>query len=72
MEHFYRNGKCPIFNTHDTNHYPDKFADRQILELKTICINKENGCNWSNSLRNLKVWISCIQSNFLLVCLCGN
>ena len=72
MEHFYRNGKCPIFNTHDATHYPDKFADRQILELKTICINKENGCNWSNSLRNLKVWISCIQSNFLLVCLCGN
>ena len=57
IEHSYRNGTCPIFKTHDTTHYPDKFADREILELKAICINKENGCNWSNSLRHLEVKI---------------
>ena len=65
IEHSHRNGTCPIFKTHDTTHYPDKFADREILELKAICVNKENGCNWSNSLRNLEVWNSCIQSVYL-------
>ena len=52
---FCRNGICPIFKTHSITCYPDKFADREIQALKVICINKKNGCEWSDCLRDLKV-----------------
>ena len=51
----YRNGVCPIFGTHNTTSYPDKFADREIRDLTVTCENKENGCRWSDRLGNYEV-----------------
>ena len=53
----YRDGVCPIFKTHDTRSYPDKFADREIKDLAIVCENKENGCSWSDRLGNYEVKI---------------
>ena len=53
----YRDGKCPIFGTHNTTFYPDKFADREIKDLTIICENKEDGCTWTDRLGNYEVKI---------------
>ena len=50
-----RNGLCPISEVYNATYYPDKFADREIGELKVYCVNRENGCLWSNSLKLLEV-----------------
>ena len=50
-----RDGVCPLFGSHNTAFYPDKFADREIRQLFVICENKENGCNWRDELRNYEV-----------------
>ena len=46
---------CPLFGTHNTLSYPDKFADREIWELLVVCENKENGCNWTDRLKQFEV-----------------
>lgn len=51
----YRDLICPLFGTHDTSFYPDKFAAREITQLTVTCDNKENGCSWSHVLGNFKV-----------------
>ena len=51
----YRNGVCPIFGTHNTTSYPDKFADREIRDLTVTCENNKNGCRWSDRLGNYEV-----------------
>ena len=51
----FRDGVCPLFGTHDTTFYPDKFADGKIRELTVICENKEHGCSWSDILGNYEV-----------------
>ena len=59
----YRDGVCPIFKTHNTTSYPDKFADREIKDLTIICENKENGCTWRDRLGNYEVKIQVEFSN---------
>ena len=54
---FYRDGVCPIFGTHNTSFFTDKYADREIKDLIVICENKENGCAWSDRLGNYEVSI---------------
>ena len=56
------NGVCPIFGTHNTATFPDKFADREIRDLTVICENKENGCKWNDRLGNYEV------RNALMLC----
>lgn len=51
----YRDGKCPIFGTHNTTFYLDKFADREIKDLTIVCENKEDGCTWTDKLGNYEV-----------------
>ena len=50
-----RRGVCPLFGTHNTSFYPDKFAAREIRQLMVACENKENGCTWSDILGNYEV-----------------
>ena len=66
---FFRNGRCPIFNTHDTTYYPDRFADREIQELKVRCVKRKNGCEWSDCLRHLEVCFFLFKL-FLFILLC--
>ena len=54
---FYRDGICPIFGTHNTTFFTDKYADREIKDLIVICENNENGCAWSDILGNYEVRI---------------
>lgn len=66
------NGICPIFKTHDTTHYRDRFAEREIQELKVICPNKENGCTWSDRLRLLGVHLKDCEYRLILCNYCRN
>ena len=50
--HVNRDGVCPLFGTHNTLSYPDKFPDREIWELLVVCENNENGCTWTGRLRH--------------------
>ena len=52
---FYRNSANPNLKVYGTTYYPDRFADREIQQLKVICKNKSNGCEWSDCLQNLEV-----------------
>ena len=51
----FRNGMCPIVRKTNIVYFPDKFADKEIRELKVICPNKGNGCIWNASLKLLNV-----------------
>ena len=52
---FYRNSASPNLKVYGTTYYPDRFVDREIQQLKVICKNKINGCEWSDCLQNLEV-----------------
>ena len=52
---FFRDGICPIVGKTNIAYFPDKFADKEIAELKVICPNKGNGCIWNASLKFLNV-----------------
>ena len=52
---FIRDGVCPLFGSHNTAFYRDKFADGEIRQLVVICENKENGCNWCDEFGNYEV-----------------
>ena len=58
----YRDGICPLFGTHNTTFYADKFADRQIRQLVVACENKENGCTWTDTLGSYEV-----KNNYQLI-----
>ena len=72
----YRNGVRPIFGTHNTTTFPDKFVDREIRDLTVTFENKENGCKWNDRLRIYEVrnvlllfflfYFRCSFSNFTL------
>ena len=64
---FCSDGVCPIFKTYRPTYYPDKFAEREIQELKVICQHKKNGCEWSDSLRHLEVCFYISDSFFLSI-----
>ena len=66
---FRRNGVCPIVGAHNVTYYPDKFADKEIEELKVFCRNKSNGCTWSDKLKFLSV-IFFHLTNFHIVSFC--
>ena len=70
----YRNGVCPIFGTHNTTTFPDKFADREIRGLTVTCENKESGCKWNGRLANYEVRNAVLLCPFLgfsfLYCSC--
>ena len=38
--------------------YPDKFADKEIGELRVFCRNKVKGCSWSDRFKLLEVSFS--------------
>ena len=46
---------CPLFGSHNTAFYPDKFVDREIRQLVVICENEESGCSWRDKFRNYEV-----------------
>ena len=58
---------CPLFGTHNTLSYPDKFADREIWELLAVCENKESGCTWTDRLKHFEVNLL-ISSGYLVAC----
>ena len=62
-----RDGVCPLFGTHNTLSYPDKFVDREIWELLVVCENKENGCSWTDRLRHFEVRIQ-LSTDYLVNC----
>ena len=51
----FRNGIWPTVGKTNIAYFPDKFADKEIAELKVICPNKGNGCIWNASLKLLNV-----------------
>ena len=38
--------------------FPDKFCDREIMELEIRCSNKHQGCEWTGPFRFLEVCAS--------------
>ena len=63
----YRDGICPIFGTHNTSYFTDKYADREIKDLIVICENNENGCAWSGRLGMYEVRIHSENTIFFKV-----
>ena len=63
----YRDGICPLFGTHNTSFYPDKFAARQLRQLVVACENKENGCTWNDILGNYEVKNKLLKNLFYFI-----
>ena len=50
---------------HSAAYYLDKFADKEIRELKVFCQNKVKGCIWSDRLKFLEVSLFFIQQTLI-------